>query len=225
MQKKFDDARAQIALVKDYVPLVQLDVMDGVFTPHTSWPYGDEQRFARMVKKREKLPFADEVEFEIDLMVSEPEHVIEDWMHLGARRLIVHIDSTEKLENIIRDVAAHVTRATVEELEVVSLGLAIGTTTPIERVEPYMYDIEFVQCMGIEKIGKQGQPFDERVIDQIELLKRLHPELIVSVDGSVNLTTAPRLIEAGATRLAVGSAIFGSDDPIGALKKIQALGQ
>jgi ribulose-phosphate 3-epimerase len=156
-------------------------------------------------------------------MVSEPEHVIEDWMHLGVRRIIVHVESTSNIENIIRDVAAHVTRATDDALEVVSLGLAIGTTTPIEKIEPYIYDIDFVQCMGIAEIGKQGEPFDERVIGQIEKLKRLHPELIVSVDGGVSLETAPRLLEAGASRLVSGSAILGSDNPAYVIKKLRAL--
>ena len=66
--------------------------------------------------------------------------------------------------------------------------------------------------MGIEKIGYQGQPFDERVIDQVKALRKEYPELIISVDGGVSFDTAPRLIEAGANRLVVGSVIFNSLD-------------
>jgi len=222
MQKSFREMEKQLAMVQDIVPLAQLDVMDGVFVKNKSWPYGDETQFAKMVKEKSRLPFSDKLEYEIDLMVAEPEHVIEDWMHLGVRRLIVHVESTKKLSNIVQDVAAHVTKAAAENMEMVSLGFAINTTTPTALLEPHIYDIDFVQCMGIAEIGKQGQPFDERVIGQIENIKKLHPEIVVSVDGSVNLKTAPRLAAVGATRLAVGSAIFESNDPVEAIAALTA---
>lgn len=223
MPKNFRRLETELVRVKELVPLVQLDVMDGVFVKNVSWPYGDDAHFARMVKDRKTLPFSDQIEYEVDLMVSEPEHVIEDWMHIGVRRVIVHVEATKKLDNIINDVAAHVTRAAKEDLEVVSLGLAIGVSTPTERVEPYIYDIDFVQCMGIAEIGKQGEPFDERALKQIEQLKSIHPELVISVDGGVNLESAPRLIEAGATRLVSGSAILKSDNPEGVIQEMKAL--
>ena len=66
--------------------------------------------------------------------------------------------------------------------------------------------------MGIEKIGFQGQEFSEKVIDKIKELKKRKSEIIISVDGGVDLKNAPALIEAGATRLVSGSAILKSDN-------------
>ena len=94
----------------------------------------------------------------------------------------------------------------------IQIGLAINTTTPIEQIFPLVNDIDFVQCMGIEKIGFQGQDFDERVLSQIKALKEKFPDLIISVDGGVNFKTAPELIQAGVSRLIAGSLILKSQD-------------
>jgi ribulose-phosphate 3-epimerase len=96
--------------------------------------------------------------------------------------------------------------------EVVELGVALGLDTPIDAIAPFIHAVNFVQFMGIAKIGYQGQPFDERVICRIKNLRGAHSEVIISVDGGVNLETAPLLLEAGADRLVVGSAIFESGD-------------
>ena len=66
--------------------------------------------------------------------------------------------------------------------------------------------------MGIEKIGFQGQDFDERVIGQIMGLRAKYPELKISIDGSVNKNTAPELVKAGVDRLVIGSALLRSFD-------------
>ena len=77
--------------------------------------------------------------------------------------------------------------------------------------------------MGIEKIGFQGEPFDERVLDQIKALRKQFPEVTISVDGAVDFDTAPELIEAGANRLVAGSAIFNGPDISGAINEFQNL--
>jgi ribulose-phosphate 3-epimerase len=94
----------------------------------------------------------------------------------------------------------------------VELGLAINTTTPISAIEPYLDRVEFIQCMGIARIGFQGEGFDERVVEHIRAIRALRPEMPISVDGAVNFETAKRLVEAGATRLVSGSAILKSND-------------
>lgn len=214
MPKNFSDLEEHTKKVSGHVPLVQIDIMDGIFVSGKTWPYskGGDKEFDRISKKEEKLPYDDTLDYEIDLMVSEPEHVIEDWMHVGVSRIIVHLESTKHMSNIIADVAAHVTRASDEGLEVVSLGIAINTTTPVEFIDLYADGIDFVQCMGISEVGKQGQAFDERVFKQLQSLRENHPELALSVDGAVHLDNASDLVDAGADRLVSGSEIFGGTD-------------
>ncbi|MBX4211051.1 ribulose-phosphate 3-epimerase, partial [Candidatus Parcubacteria bacterium] len=92
----------------------------------------------------------------------------------------------------------------------IELGVAINPDTPNEKIAPYIKDVDFVQCMGIAKIGFQSQPFDTRVLDKIRSLRLAYPDLIISVDGGVSLETAPKLVEAGCNRLVSGSVIFNS---------------
>jgi ribulose-phosphate 3-epimerase len=77
--------------------------------------------------------------------------------------------------------------------------------------------------MGIARIGSQGNPFDERVLERIRALKSLYPDLEVSIDGSVRAETLPSLIEAGATRFAVGSAILHAEDPEEAYRTLSSI--
>ena len=105
----------------------------------------------------------------------------------------------------------------------IELGLAINTTTSIDVLAPYCHRIDFVQCMGIARIGFQGEPFDERVLDQVRVARSTRPDMPISVDGAVNMETAKRLVETGATRLVSGSAILEADDFTQAIAEMKNL--
>ncbi|MBI2618221.1 hypothetical protein HYW58_02095 [Candidatus Kaiserbacteria bacterium] len=213
MPENLKDLRGKVARVKGLVPLVQIDVMDGEFVPEKSWPYtaSGTKEFQDCVRQG-SLPYWDEIEYEVDLMVARPEKVVQEWMALQVRRIIIHIESTNSIHDIISRIEKECSRESEEGICHTERGLALSTATPNETLEPYIHDIDFVQLMGIEKIGYQGQPFDKRVLEKIKSLRHLHPHLIISVDGGVNMETAPALVRAGATRLVSGSAIFTSTD-------------
>jgi ribulose-phosphate 3-epimerase len=213
MSSSLEDLKAKAARIEGLVPIAQIDIMDGVFVPTTSWPYtaGGPQEFNRFVTEENDLPFWEILSYEVDLMVQNPEAVINDWVNAGARRIIVHIESTKMIKGIIHNL----TQSSIAEgvnLRPVEFGLAIGIETPNEVLTPFIHDIDFVQCMGIANIGRQGEPFDERVVEKVMQLRAAYPHLILSVDGGVTTQNAPLLIKAGATRLASGSAIFNSTD-------------
>ena len=223
MPNNYDDLLQKAGRVRGIVPVAQIDVMDGVFVPGVSWPYdkaydkGGAEQFRTMVESGDTLPFCEDMAYEIDLMVAHPEKVVADWVLLGAHRILVHIESIKNprevlsiMKNILKEEEAQ-----DENYEVhtpLEFGIAIGAETPLERLTPYIHDVDVVQCMGIKKIGYQGEPFDEDVIERIKSLRAQHPHLIISVDGGVNFESAPRLINAGATRLVSGSTIFESSD-------------
>jgi len=66
--------------------------------------------------------------------------------------------------------------------------------------------------MGISKVGYQGEKFNPEVLKKIRAFRANNPEVIISVDGGVNLKNAKSLILAGANRLVVGSALFGNNE-------------
>ncbi|MEX1087029.1 MAG: hypothetical protein WEC58_00680, partial [Candidatus Paceibacterota bacterium] len=218
LPEDFNDLREHLVLVRGIAPLVQIDVTDGEFVPDASWPYANDpdRLFKRIANEEEEMPYWQEFDFEVDLMVHRAELVIADWINAGARRVVPHIESKSDIEKIIADLRA-ITRDK-DSAAYTEVGLAVNTTTPLERVTQWIASsdeedgIDFVQCMGIEQIGYQGQDFDERVLKKITELRSQYPELPISVDGSVNFDTVAELTEAGATRLVVGSALFESPD-------------
>ncbi len=192
-------------MFSELVKTVQLDIMDGVFVPETTWPY--EKGSDEVAVPPEILDGP--LQFEIDLMVARPENELIKWSTAGATRLIAHIESIEDFDRFWEE-ADWVRMGAIDKQ--IEIGLALDIETPNTDLDPYIDKIDFIQCMGIAKIGYQGEAFDERVLEKISDLRQHYPDTIISVDGGVNLETAGRLKEAGATRLVSGSAILNSKD-------------
>lgn len=215
MPKNYEDLSEKMGLFAGVVPLVQLDIMDGKFVPARTWPYPKDARFDALLAEDEGMPEWETSDFEVDLMVENPEDVVQKWVAVGARRVIVHVESMSDFD-AIRDAVP---------TDFVELGIALNTTTPILSIESYLDQVDFVQCMGIEHIGFQGEAFDERVLEHIRVVRALYPEMPISVDGAVNFETAKRLVDAGATRLVSGSAILQSADVSNAVEELRNLVQ
>jgi ribulose-phosphate 3-epimerase len=210
--KNFQDLEEKMSEVAGLVPLVQIDVMDGVLTPEASWPYKfiPDPDFSGIIKEEKEFPFWEKLDFEVDMMVSNPENFWFDWVSCGAKRVILHFESKKNIESLIKDFKSKMVAK--ESVLYIELGLALDIQTLNEKIYPLVELVDFIQFMGIAKIGFQGQPFDEKVVSKIEDFKKNFPKVPVSVDGGVNLNSAQRLVAAGADRLVSGSAIFESDD-------------
>lgn len=217
MPKDWSDLKQKMSLVVGSTPIVQIDIMDGRLTKDSTWPYkkNGDAYFDEILGEESGFPFWEEIDFEADLMVKNPEALWEDWIKAGAKRIVFHFESTEDIDGLLK----MLDRQTFgkDSFLHTEIGLALDIDTPNHAIYPFIEKIDFIQCMGIKHIGSQGNPFDERVLEKIHDFKTKYPDKIISVDGGVNLETAPQLIEAGADRLIVGSAIFGSQDAHGAL--------
>lgn len=217
----FIELKERLAQVANLVRTVQIDICDGKFVSTTSWPMGSNnaESVESILNEEDGLPFWDSVDFEFDLMVAKAHLQFEFFTRLGAKRLVFHLEA-EGDTNQFNEFLEGIDMYTRENIDI---GVAINTTTKIDDLKNIICNIDFIQCMGIEKIGHQGEPFDQRVIDQIKTLRANYPELIISVDGSVDETTAPILVEAGANRLVVGSALMNNYDVRGMIKELENL--
>lgn len=215
MPKDYEHLDEVMSLFVNVAPMVQLDIMDGKFVPARTWPYPRDAHFEAIVAEEEGMPRWEDINFEADLMIENPELAVPKWVSAGASRIIVHVESMVDFEKI---------RASVP-VGLIELGLAINTTTPLSVIEPYIERIDFVQCMGIARIGFQGEEFDERVLENVRALRAKYPELPISIDGSVNFDTARALVDAGATRLVSGSTILEADDFVSAIAQLKDLVQ
>lgn len=178
------------------VPELHLDVVDGVFVPHTSWPYihTDDIRAAQSQLAEYTL--------EVDLMVADPYTAGTSWLAQGADRLVFHVETIS---------VADFTR--FAEATNVTVGIAANNDTPFETLEAYVAAADFVQVMGIATIGAQGQPFDSRALERIAMLTERYPRLPLSLDGSVNASTLTELLALKLDRYIMGSAVMAAQDP------------
>jgi pentose-5-phosphate-3-epimerase len=112
-----------------------------------------------------------------------------------------------------------------KEIEKIGIewGIAFLTTDNLGDWREIILKADFVQLMGIENIGYQGQSFDPRVLDQVKHAREIKPDAIISIDGGVNLETARELALAGANRLVSGSTIFGANAPEVAIEDLKRI--
>ncbi len=220
LPETFTEIEIKAAQVAGLAPLMQIDLVDGKFAPHKTWWFNGKnlEQLEAIEREEQGLPLWDKINFEIDAMVADPRAVLPTLIMLGPTRIIFHIESLPQDE--WKTFFASIDQYYKEQIE---FGMALNTTTDPETLVPILPHIRFIQCMGIEHVGFQGQPFDERVLKQITQIKTFAEERPISVDGGVTLETAPLLIDAGATRLVVGSALFGSNDIRGTLESFKAI--
>lgn len=206
MPDDFDDLKFKIQRVRKLVNMVQIDVMDGVFTPNSTWPYVNSRKEWKRIKLQDEgMPFWEDVSFEIDLMVANPEDKYQEWIDAGVSRLIFHYDSLNDKDDL------EIFRKIKEETDV-EIGLAITPNTENEVLEKFLETIDFVQFMGIEKVGFQGSSFSENVFNKIKDFKSKHSDFIVSVDGGVNFDNVKKLSEVGVDRLVSGTALYSAEE-------------
>jgi ribulose-phosphate 3-epimerase len=229
-----EDLRDKMASVSSLTPLVQIDICDGKFVRSKSWPYvkGGMAEFERIKAEDEGFPFWDSLDFEVDLMVRHPEEVVHDWVMAGAKRLVLHIESSPDILETIENLRGEYGTAKDE-----AFGLEIGVALDIQTPNEQVYEIldlideqgdsiiDFVQFMGIDNVGFQGQEFDDKVLEKISDLRSVYPNMPISVDGGVSFDNAADLISAGATRLVSGSAIFESGDIAKAIDDLANAGE
>lgn len=77
--------------------------------------------------------------------------------------------------------------------------------------------------MGIASIGKQGQPFDQRILEKIRAFHAHHPEVLMQVDGGISLESAKQLLSLNVSNLVVGSGILRANDPAAAFAAFETL--
>lgn len=212
LPKNYEDLKNKVALVRGIVPTVQIDICDGIFVKNKTWPFStggfQDDRFLRIMNEEEGIPFWEDIDYELDLMVADAVENFDIYTKLGSKRIIFHLEAVGNLENF-RDFLEGMD---VYVRDAIEIGVAINIKTLVEKIFPLVNLIDFVQFMGIEKIGFQGEKFEEEVLDKIKSFKRNYSNLIVSVDGGVDFDSAEKLKESGVDRLVCGSVIFKSED-------------
>jgi ribulose-phosphate 3-epimerase len=196
----------QVADVLDAgAKVIHVDVMDGHFVPPiTMGPIVVEAL-------REQVHAAGAI-LEVHLMVDRPERQVEAFAEAGADRILAQVEATPNLAYAIDAIR----RREVEA------GVVINPGTPVEAVAEVLEDVELVLCMTVNP-GWGGQPFLPQSLDKLRRLRALiGQKALIEVDGGVGADNIRDCADAGADVFVAGSAVFGSDDPGEAVRKLSA---
>ena len=173
--------------LSDAVTTIQLDVMDGIFVSQKS-----------LLFKIPELPKTYQVE--AHLMMQNPLEWINEY-HEMIDTAIIHIESDISIPEAI---------ATLRKYDL-SIGLAVGPSTPIDEVFSFMQHIDLILIFTADVMGGYGAQFNKDACSKITSLKKAYPNAIIEVDGGIDSQTIQQLFAAGATRFVCGSYIQKND--------------
>ena len=185
---------------------LHLDIMDGHFVPNIS--FGPE--VVRSIRGFCKIPF------DVHLMCSRPDILIEPFVKAGADHIIIHAELGDQVTPLIWKIRSHGKK----------VGLAVNPPTPMGVIEPYLAQVDTVLVMTVNP-GFGGQPFITETLPKIQQahLWRRQKQLSyhIEVDGGINFATATECARAGADTFVSGTGLFGQRSLKGAVRKMRAL--
>ena len=170
---------------------IHVDVMDGHFVPNlTIGP-----AVVKALRPHSDKPF------DVHLMISPVDPFLDAFAEAGADTITVHPEAGPHLHRTIQRVKALGKKA----------GVSLNPATPAKALDYVLEEVDLVLVMSVNP-GFGGQKFIASQLKKIEAIaNRIAKEsldVIVEVDGGVDRETAPRAINAGATALVAGTAVF-----------------
>lgn len=184
---------------------LHIDVMDGVFVPNISFGFPLMKAF----KQHSTKPL------DVHLMIVHPEKYVERFCDAGAYSVGFHLEAVEDPLPILDLIKAKGVRTC----------LTINPDIPAERLVPYLDKVDMVLIMSVFA-GFGGQKFIPESLDKIRFIKseitKRGLSTLIEVDGGVSADNAATLFAAGADVLVAGSAVFGAESPLEAIRSMKA---
>ena len=188
--------------------LIHIDVMDGHFVPNITMG----AIVVEALRPVTKLPL------DVHLMIENPNMYIEQFAKAGADYITVHVEACPHLHGTLQLIKSHGVKS----------GVVLNPHTPIETILHVLDEIDLVLIMTINP-GFGGQKFLHSVVPKVKQLADIIRErglpIEIEIDGGINEETIIPCVEAGATILVAGSAIYNAPDRAEALRRIKAAGE
>jgi ribulose-phosphate 3-epimerase len=176
---------------------VHVDVMDGRFVPTlTIGPLVVEA-----IRKHTTLPL------DVHLMIVEPEKLVPDFISAGADKITVHQEAVTHLHSLVH---------TIRKLGA-SPGVSLNPSTPASTLAEILPDLDLVLAMTVNP-GYGGQAFIPSVLPKIRALRGMIDDAGLSteleVDGGVKVDNVGAVLNAGASVIVAGSAVYNDKTSI-----------
>ena len=182
------------------------DVMDGVFVPNISFGFPVLEAVASICQKP----------LDVHLMIVKPERYIKQTAKLGAMMMNVHVEACDHLHRTVQEIHDAGMKA----------GVTLNPSTPVCLLEDIIEDVDMVLLMSVNP-GFGGQKFIANTLKKVRQLRQLisdhDSKALIEVDGGVQGTTAPQLVEAGVDVLVSGSYVFKSPTPEETIRSLRSL--
>ncbi len=199
LSSKRADFQTKLNRLVPHCQRIQIDIMDGKFVDHQT------------ITPQDLPPQPSDVTFELHLMVADPASIISQISKANVSTIIFHYESTKSPADIINLIPPEFGK-----------GIAINPGTPIEKILPYLGGLDLVLVMSVEP-GEAGQKFIPSALLKISALHNLKPDLIIEVDGGINLQNAKQVVDAGADQIVVGSGIFKAKNLSETIHKLKSV--
>ena len=183
-----EEVRAVQAAGADWL---HIDVMDGHFVPNIT--LGPD--IVRALKPHATIPM------DVHLMIAPVDPFLEAFVEAGADIISVHPESGPHLNRTLKRIRQLGARA----------GVVFNPSTSPSVIEWMMDEVDLILVMSINP-GFGGQSFMHSQLAKIETLRRMIDasgrDIVLEVDGGVTAETARLCVDAGATALVAGTAVF-----------------
>jgi len=182
---------------------LHLDIMDGHFVPNLS--FGPE--IVKALRKRARLFF------DVHLMCSRPQVLLEPFTRAGADQITVHVELGDQVMSLLWKIRSLGCKA----------GLAVNPPTAMKHAEPYLRHIDYLLVMTVNP-GFGGQAFVGETVPKIQQAdgwrRQSGRSFRVAVDGGITAETARECARAGADTFICGTSVFGHHNLGAALRRI-----
>ncbi|MBI2574224.1 MAG: hypothetical protein HYV78_02435 [Candidatus Wildermuthbacteria bacterium] len=194
------DMKGKLDILRGVSEWAQIDVADGVFVGNkTLFP----SEFAGATYG---------FQLEIHLMARNPESYFDACAAMNACRVIFHLEAAPDLQK---------TLALLSQYEF-KKGIAINPETPADSLLPHLASVDSVLLLTVQP-GFQGREFISSVLEKVWTIKQAKTGIIVGVDGGIGFEHIQGVFGAGADYAVIGSAIWQSENPAQAFRKMSAM--
>jgi ribulose-phosphate 3-epimerase len=201
----FSNLAGEVEMVNDSMAdWIHLDIMDGLFVPNISFGFP----VVETVRDLSAKPL------DVHLMIVDPDRYLERFRDAGASNLTVHYEACNNLHRTVTEIRRLGMKA----------GVTLNPHSPVILLKDILPYIDMVLLMTVNP-GYGGQTFIPGSINKIGELRSMIDEegydVLIEVDGGIDLLNAPVLVHAGVDVLVAGNTVFSSSSPVEVIRRLK----